>query len=609
MKKFLLSMAAVSLAAGAWAETYAEKFPAAIDVKPNPEYYVDVTPKNFNFSQTEMTTAEIPTLLCPAELKSYAAANLNSGDKKDWMKNELDYAAHPEYQDGVIVFGGAFCFNNDANRNAVLDGMSIYDFGGKIGKALVINGSNSTLADYLYDNFSSELNLEDTPVIPKMSKAQNGVIQMFWILDKTISERPVSWDGAAPTIRIRMEISHYNPTDVNTFAGLYRVNGSGTALKPIDNTISSANFRYYKNDGKDNATEFDPTKTFDWNPFRWMVYEFESILEIDEEGYSHVKMQIPYADNTKPFDNGAILIRNLKVYHCGHNVKVQHENEAIANETVRKVYNDFIRLPYSTVTAMELAHTQEDDLHLSAGEESDLILTIHPSYDDVVAIPNPALEFVTENNTNAHVILPDVIGKNMKVRIDEQAVESNSPVIVSVKSGDLTTNTVNIHHYAAPDGVQLFDKESGDEATLTFAIGGDSAESTDYSVFVPSIHDIKDGAYQHVVLNVPDGASCATVALTETGDLTVTPLTEGTMTFTLTPVLAGEHRSGAETFKNEPQQFTLTVTQGSQGVEIAISDAEGRVEYYNLSGVRVAQPAEGNVYIRRTGNTVEKVKL
>lgn len=43
--------------------------------------------------------------------------------------------------------------------------------------------------------------------------------------------------------------------------------------------------------------------------------------------------------------------------------------------------------------------------------------------------------------------------------------------------------------------------------------------------------------------------------------------------------------------------------------DIEADAATGVAEYYNLQGVKVGNPAPGNVYIRRTGDKVEKVML
>ena len=67
--------------------------------------------------------------------------------------------------------------------------------------------------------------------------------------------------------------------------------------------------------------------------------------------------------------------------------------------------------------------------------------------------------------------------------------------------------------------------------------------------------------------------------------------------------------------KQKAQQYTtpkpkaaiglLTVSEwpGIDGID---ADSAAKTEYYNLQGVRVANPSDGGVYIIRRGNTVSK---
>ncbi len=51
----------------------------------------------------------------------------------------------------------------------------------------------------------------------------------------------------------------------------------------------------------------------------------------------------------------------------------------------------------------------------------------------------------------------------------------------------------------------------------------------------------------------------------------------------------------------------LTVSKSTNAIDaVAVEGADAPVEYYNLQGVRVAEPANG-LYIRRQGNTITKV--
>ena len=49
----------------------------------------------------------------------------------------------------------------------------------------------------------------------------------------------------------------------------------------------------------------------------------------------------------------------------------------------------------------------------------------------------------------------------------------------------------------------------------------------------------------------------------------------------------------------------LTVSEWS-GIDGIDADSAAKTEYYNLQGVRVANPSDGGVYIIRRGNTVSK---
>ena len=51
--------------------------------------------------------------------------------------------------------------------------------------------------------------------------------------------------------------------------------------------------------------------------------------------------------------------------------------------------------------------------------------------------------------------------------------------------------------------------------------------------------------------------------------------------------------------------ITVTANGESTGVEIA-NDENAPVEYYNLQGVRVANPENG-IYVKRQGNKVQKI--
>ncbi len=46
---------------------------------------------------------------------------------------------------------------------------------------------------------------------------------------------------------------------------------------------------------------------------------------------------------------------------------------------------------------------------------------------------------------------------------------------------------------------------------------------------------------------------------------------------------------------------------GVDGVNADSDGSDAPVEYYNMQGIRVMQPAPGNIYIRRQGSRVSKI--
>ena len=52
--------------------------------------------------------------------------------------------------------------------------------------------------------------------------------------------------------------------------------------------------------------------------------------------------------------------------------------------------------------------------------------------------------------------------------------------------------------------------------------------------------------------------------------------------------------------------MTLSVTEGTVGIDSVVAEENAPAVYYNLQGVKVANPENG-VYVVRQGNKVSKV--
>ena len=58
---------------------------------------------------------------------------------------------------------------------------------------------------------------------------------------------------------------------------------------------------------------------------------------------------------------------------------------------------------------------------------------------------------------------------------------------------------------------------------------------------------------------------------------------------------------------NEKPSLCRTEFATPTGIADITVDENAAVEYFNLQGIRVAQPEQGGIYIRRQGNSVSKV--
>ncbi len=60
-------------------------------------------------------------------------------------------------------------------------------------------------------------------------------------------------------------------------------------------------------------------------------------------------------------------------------------------------------------------------------------------------------------------------------------------------------------------------------------------------------------------------------------------------------------------YKTNLQFYPTKIETASSGIEGVTADENAPVEYYNLQGIRIADPAQGSVVIRRQGSTITKM--
>lgn len=138
-----------------------------------------------------------------------------------------------------------------------------------------------------------------------------------------------------------------------------------------------------------------------------------------------------------------------------------------------------------------------------------------------------------------------------------------------------------------------------------------------HSINVPALkHEELEESMSYIMINGnTDVAPIMSVTLPAKvifSQLTVTPLTDAAQTMSLRAApltINGKSVLLDLSVDNEPaitEELAAIKTGGVTGVADVTVDA-AEAEYYNLQGIRVANPEAGNVYIRRIGNTAVKV--
>lgn len=240
---------------------------------------IDITPVNFTFP----ADLEINKLI-PDNIRAEAPANLTTS--KGYVKNNF-FGENP-YEDGIIVLGGAFAHANANNRAAVIKGTSVYDFGGELGTALVINGQNSQLGAKL-----------GAANLPTISVDQSGVLQVFWVLnDNALNELATIEDRK--TVKISMELNAFCPNAdgkllISELSVKNDANGFASAANQDEPSIkANINSKDFLDDDSQ------------WNMKKWLKYEMTA------HTLNHplwIKMQI----EKEALNGAALLIRNIKV--------------------------------------------------------------------------------------------------------------------------------------------------------------------------------------------------------------------------------------------------------------------------------------------------------
>lgn len=428
MKKFLLTLAAVSLAAGAWAEG---KTPATSTEDLKAAGYVDVTPTYYNFYKGNTDKEK----LVRTDLQSPAAPNLgdyfiiNEPESEDVAGTlNTDHFSVEQIAAGNLVISGGY----NKKEAALAEGISLLKLNDKIGEVFVLNGKDSKLEEAVKEKFNID---------KEIGKVKDAFvnIQFFWIFDHIKLNSQFVNDGEEAedlVVRIRFEYNVFQNKDG-------AVEGKNEATKQINiNSNTSTDL---------SKTPQDPFLISDfvdaegnWDPTQWMVYEFE--YDHTRNG-AYIKQFINGA--TSGLDTGALLIRNIEILVI--NKKAVNEYKLESGE-INKSWNTY-SLEASTPTDPPTEEEKPDQTERTKyeGKDADIENGFTITYDhDIKKAEDKGEITVAVKSKSGDAVLPKVVekveGKVHTITLESDNEELKGVYVVTIPEGYLTCGD---EHYSA----------------------------------------------------------------------------------------------------------------------------------------------------------------
>lgn len=262
----------------------------------------DITPAAYNFNQA----TDIPNIVSAA---TYGTGqwNLSAGI---WQK------VKDEYKDGLIVLNGSGRDDLAGTKAA----MSILDMGGTCGKVFAYNKSDGDV----------NADLQKLGISADLKQAGWAYDHLCWYSD------PDKTEELTP-VRVSMEINiHSSNSRITSNAALgvmkAYINTDQIGVTPVQDDATVAENKVVTlgeftkrwdeaaKEGRVADSELDETAEnedgqAEWNPERWMLYEFDCFLpegdaDVTSYGPLFVKMELK-----GDFCGSTLFIRNLKFYH------------------------------------------------------------------------------------------------------------------------------------------------------------------------------------------------------------------------------------------------------------------------------------------------------
>lgn len=336
MKKLLLLGAAIMTAMGAMAE-----LPKATPFEGGD----DITPKAYKFNDPNAPALNL------VQSKSKSGWNLDNYWFAGWL-NDNTFG-----DGGLFVLNGPNVKDDEQMFADVKDAFQVVDFGGTLGKCLVINGKGSTLQD--------KVNAKGATVELKNFAGGNpGQIPMYIFPDPNVIDNKVKDGHKVFRMRITMN-AYYGGTNYgglaadattggNCFGNIYANDDAGNVKGGTVNIANGikyeefvyTNAEYYDDPTDDDDPYFDENDNMLWNPNRFMVLEFDAtdVGGWDTKDGNFYGFRIKAGVMPGLFNqDAALIIRNIEFF-------VNDSNEIYGEDDGKANYTDQIKKTYEYYT-------------------------------------------------------------------------------------------------------------------------------------------------------------------------------------------------------------------------------------------------------------------
>ena len=327
-----------------------------------------------------------------------------------------------------------------------------------------------------------------------------------------------------------------------------------------------------------------------------------------------------WVSNKGVYDLASLKVNNLTAQNCSNEfanytfaITPATKITSIKLDATRRLYVKSITVYYedngSTITKKPAG--------LAFAEEA---YTANLDEDFTAELTNPNRLEVTYKSSNEAVATVATDGNVTTLAAGTTTITATSEETKVFKAGEAsykltvidpnsTEDKIVFESLGYSDGTALTTVTKG-KSTLTFAKGSNSNNAPKYYV-----SDKTARLYSGNTLTIAVDESCYITEIvfggSKLGALTASAGSYNNETWTPT-VARSDNKISNVTFTatGKPRFSSITVKYALIPSGIADIEAEenGAVEYFNLQGVRVAEPANG-LYIRRAGNKVEKVVI